>query len=48
MALLDRYSPGTNLKERVKNKKAFDHSEMGNVRGEKGEVASFKVKKTRI
>ena len=47
MALLDRYSPGTNLKQRAKNKKAFDRSEMGNLRGEKKEVASLKVKKAR-
>jgi hypothetical protein len=47
LALLDRYSPGTNLKQRVKNKKDFDRSEMGNLRGEKREVASFKVKEAR-
>jgi hypothetical protein len=47
LVLLDRYSPGTNLKQRVKNKKDFDRSEMGNLRGEKREVASFKVKKAR-
>jgi hypothetical protein len=44
---VDRYSPGTNSKQRVKIKKDFDLSEMGNMRGEKREVASFKVKKTR-
>ena len=47
MSFLDRYSPGTNLKQRGKEKKDFEHSVMGILRGEKGEVVSFKVNKTR-